>query len=171
MAISDFRFNAIDGQTIRLAQFSGRVLLLCNTASECGYTKQYADLETLHQRYQREGLTVIGFPCNQFGQQEPGQSTDIQQFCQTRYGVSFLLSEKIDVNGHNAHPLWHYLTEHKPGILGSKAIKWNFTKFLINREGVIVGRYGPLTSPKALQDRIEKLLQVSSETESKNRAR
>lgn len=159
MAIPDFSFNAIDGQTTRLAQFSGRVLLLCNTASECGFTKQYADLETLHQRYQGEGLSVIGFPCNQFGQQEPGQPADIQQFCQTRYGVSFLLSEKIDVNGHNAHPLWHYLTESKPGILGTKAIKWNFTKFLINRKGVIVGRYEPLTSPEALQGKIEKLLQ------------
>ena len=159
MAISDFSFNAIDGQIITLTQFSDRVLLLCNTASECGFTKQYADLEWLHQRYQGAGLSVIGFPCNQFGQQEPGQSADIQQFCQTRHGVSFLLSEKIDVNGCNAHPLWHYLSVNKPGIFGSKAIKWNFTKFLINRKGVIVGRYGPLIPPKAIQGRIEKLLQ------------
>lgn len=162
MAISDFSLNTINGQTIPLSELSGRVLLLCNTASECGFTKQYAALERLHQRYQGEGLSVIGFPCNQFGQQEPGQPVDIQQFCQTRYGVSFLLSEKIDVNGHNAHPLWHYLTEHKPGIFGSKAIKWNFTKFLISREGVIIGRYGPLTSPEALKDRIEELLQAKT---------
>lgn len=162
MAISDFSFNTIDGHSTPLARFSGRVLLLCNTASECGFTKQYEALEKLHRRYQHEGLSVIGFPCNQFGQQEPGQATDIQQFCQIRYGVSFLLSEKIEVNGQHAHPLWQYLTEHKRGLLGSKAIKWNFTKFLIDREGKIVGRYGPLTSPQALQDRIEELLQVKT---------
>ena len=160
MGISDFSFNTIDGDSTSLAHFAGRVLLLCNTASECGFTKQYAALEMLHRRYQDEGLSVIGFPCNQFGQQEPGQSKDIQQFCQIRYGVSFLLSEKIEVNGQHAHPLWQYLTEHKRGLLGSRAIKWNFTKFLINRDGAIVGRYGPLTPPQALQDKIEELLQT-----------
>ena len=155
----DFKYRTLEGQEQSLANYRGKVLLVVNTASQCGFTGQYAQLEALHQRYHDQGLQIIGFPCNQFGQQEPGSATEIGAFCQRNFGVSFSLSEKTEVNGANAHPLWQYLTLQKPGVLGSRKIKWNFTKFLIDRHGRIVGRYSPMTRPEKLAATIEKLLQ------------
>lgn len=157
-SIYDFSITTIDGQTVPLEQFRGRVLLLVNTASACGFTPQYAGLEQLHRDFRDRGLTVVGFPCNQFGHQEPGDASEIVQFCQTRYGVSFALSEKIDVNGERAHPLFRHLKQAAPGLLGTEGIKWNFTKFLIDRDGRIVGRYAPTDDPESLRTRIEQLL-------------
>lgn len=157
-SIYDFSITTIEGQTVPLGRFRGRVLLLVNTASECGFTPQYAGLEQLHREYGERGLTVIGFPCNQFGHQEPGTPEQITQFCQTRYGVTFLLSEKIDVNGERAHPLFRYLKHAAPGLLGTEGIKWNFTKFLVNPDGRVVARYASADKPDSLRKRIEELL-------------
>lgn len=157
-SIYDFSITTIEGQTVPLGRFRGRVLLLVNTASECGFTPQYAGLEQLHREYGERGLTVIGFPCNQFGHQEPGTLDQIAQFCQTRYGVTFLLSEKIDVNGERAHPLFRYLKHAAPGLLGTEGIKWNFTKFLVNPDGRVVARYASADKPDSLRKRIEELL-------------
>lgn len=162
MSIFAYKLTTLTGEHIALSRFSGQVLLLSNTASQCGFTGQYAALEALHRQYHDQGLTVIGFPCNQFGQQEPGDADAIASFCQKNFGTSFLLSEKIDVNGAQAHPLWQHLCSQKRGLLGSKAIKWNFTKFLINRDGEIVGRYGPLTRPEALRSEIERWLATAA---------
>uniref|UniRef100_A0A4W5L9F1 Glutathione peroxidase n=1 Tax=Hucho hucho TaxID=62062 RepID=A0A4W5L9F1_9TELE len=158
MTLSDFSINDTHGKHIPLSCFNGQVLLISNTASECSFTKQYAELEALHQRYYSEGLIVIGFPCNQFGKQEPKSNDEILDFCQKNYGVTFLLSEKINVNGVHADPLWQWVTEEKPGIFATTQIKWNFSKFLIDRNGKVVGRYGPLTQPKKLSTHIEELL-------------
>ena len=158
MSIFTYNLTTLTGEHIALSRFAGQVLLLSNTASECGFTGQYAALEALHRQYRDQGLTVIGFPCNQFGRQEPGDADAIGSFCQKNFGTSFLLSEKIDVNGAQAHPLWQYLCRQNRGLLGSKAIKWNFSKFLVNRDGDIVGRYGPLTRPEALRGEIERWL-------------
>ncbi|MCK0512978.1 glutathione peroxidase [Aromatoleum buckelii] len=141
-----------------LAEFRGRVLLIVNTASECGFTPQYAALQELHDRFAPRGFSVIGFPCNQFGTQEPGSAEEIAAFCAKNYGVSFPLGEKIDVNGDNAHPLYRHLTSVAPGILGTEAIKWNFTKFLVDRNGQIVGRFAPATKPESIAREIEALL-------------
>lgn len=141
-----------------LSDYAGKVLLLVNTASRCGFTPQYAGLEQLHQEFAERGLVVIGFPCNQFGKQEPGDSQEIGEFCRVNYGVSFMLSEKIEVNGANAHPLFQYLTQTAPGVLGSEPIKWNFTKFLVDRGGKVRERYAPMTAPSALKAPIETLL-------------
>jgi len=135
-----------------------KLLLLVNTASECGFTYQYEGLEALHRELGDKGLAVIGFPCNQFGKQEPGGAEAIGSFCQKNYGVSFKMAAKIDVNGANADPLWQYLKQQKAGILGTRAIKWNFTKFLLDRQGRVVGRFGPRTKPEALRSEIERLL-------------
>jgi glutathione peroxidase len=154
----DFSATALDGKTVELDSFAGKPFLIVNTASKCGFTPQYAGLEELHRRYHERGLVVLGFPCNQFGQQEPGSSSDIGAFCVKNYGVSFQMFEKIDVNGDNAHPLYQWLKRNAPGILGTERIKWNFTKFLIDRKGAIVARYSPLTKPDALAKPIEPLL-------------
>jgi len=150
--------DRLQGGTQSLADYAGKVLLIVNTASECGFTPQYAGLEALHQRYGEQGLVVLGFPCNQFGAQEPGSAEEIGAFCEKNYGVSFPMFAKIEVNGEHAHPLYRYLKEHARGVLGSEAIKWNFTKFLVDRDGEVVDRYAPTTAPEAIAGDIEKLL-------------
>lgn len=155
--ISDFSANALTGEPVALKQFEGKVLLIVNTASACGFTPQYAGLEKLQQDFAPRGFSVLGFPCNQFGAQEPGDSRQIESFCETHYHVTFPLFEKIDVNGADAHPLYNYLKSEKSGLLGS-AIKWNFTKFLIDRSGRVVERFAPTTKPESLREKIEALL-------------
>ena len=156
--IYDFSAKTLDGKPMDLRNYAGKPLLVVNTASKCGFTPQYAGLEELHRRYSDRGLVVLGFPCNQFGAQEPGSATEIGAFCQKNYGVSFPMFEKIDVNGEGAHPLYRWLTGNARGILGTQRIKWNFTKFLLDRNGAIVARFSPLTKPEALTTRIETLL-------------
>jgi glutathione peroxidase len=155
--VFDFSATALGGEACDLKQFDGQVLLIVNTASACGFTPQYKDLEDLHRTMKPHGFTVLGFPCNQFGGQEPGSSADIQQFCESKYDVTFPMFAKIDVNGDNAHPLYKYLKSEKSGLLGS-SIKWNFTKFLIDRTGNVVARHAPTTNPKTLTKEIEALL-------------
>jgi glutathione peroxidase len=154
----DFAAKSLTGQKVELKQFAGKVLLIVNTASQCGFTPQYAGLEELYQRYRDRGLVVLGFPCNQFGAQEPGNASDIGAFCETNYGVSFPLFEKIEVNGEGAHPLYRWLKKAAPGLLGSERIKWNFTKFLVDRTGEAKARYASLTKPEAIARDIETLL-------------
>jgi glutathione peroxidase len=158
MSIYSFTAASLTGVEIPLETYRGRMLLIVNTASACGFTPQYAGLETLYKKLEPRGLTVLGFPCNQFGAQEPGDETAIGAFCEKNYGVTFPLFAKVDVKGANAHPLWRYLTQDKPGILGTEAIKWNFTKFLIDRDGKPVARYAPQTKPDELEAPILKLL-------------
>jgi glutathione peroxidase len=148
----------IKGQEIRLADYDARALLVVNTASRCGFTPQYEGLEQLWQQYKDRGLMVLGFPCNQFGAQEPGNEAEIASFCSTRFGVSFPLFRKLDVNGKDAHPLYVELKRRAPGLLGSQRIKWNFTKFLISGDGSRVERFAPTIKPEALQDAVEHLL-------------
>jgi len=154
----DFTLPALNGGSLALADYTGRPVLVVNTASECGFTPQYAGLEQLWQDYRARGLVVLGCPCDQFGHQEPGDEARIRDFCTTRYGVSFPLSAKIEVNGPNAHPLYRHLTRAAPGLLGTEAIKWNFTKFLVDRHGQVVRRYAPATAPSELVRDIEALL-------------
>ena len=154
----DFEALSIDGQTVALSQFRGRVLLIVNTASACGFTPQFTGLEKLHQQYGPQGLTVLGFPCNQFASQDPGDNAQIADFCQRNYGVSFQMMGKIEVNGAGAHPLYQWLTAEAPGILGSKAIKWNFTKFLVGRDGHVIRRYAPQDAPEKIAKDIEAAL-------------
>ena len=154
----DFEALDISGQPVPLAQFKGRPLLIVNTASACGFTPQFAGLEALHQAYGGKGLVVLGFPCNQFGSQDPGSNVEIGAFCQKNYGVSFPMMEKIDVNGSQAHPLYRWLTAEAPGLLGTKAIKWNFTKFLVGKDGRVLKRYAPTDTPKSLGPDIEAAL-------------
>jgi len=157
-SIYDFSATSIEGNPLELSNYKDKVLLIVNTASQCGFTPQYQGLQSLYQKYSDRGLVVLGFPCNQFGQQEPGSTSEIQSFCETRFGVSFPLFEKIDVNGINAHPLFKYLTKAVPGILGTEGIKWNFTKFLVDRKGNVVKRYPSMTKPEDLEKEIEALL-------------
>jgi glutathione peroxidase len=158
MSIYKYTAASLTGEELPLETWRGRVLLIVNTASACGFTPQYAGLEALYKKYAPRGLTVLGFPCNQFGAQEPGDEAQIGAFCEKNYGVTFPMFAKIDVNGANAHQLFQYLTQDKPGILGTEAIKWNFTKFLIDRDGNPVARYAPQTKPEDLELPIEKLL-------------
>ncbi|MBN3812103.1 glutathione peroxidase [Paraburkholderia sp. Ac-20347] len=146
------------GAPVSLEQYAGKVLLIVNTASECGFTPQYAGLQKLHDEYTARGLAVLGFPCNQFGKQEPGDASQIGAFCEKNFGVTFPMFAKIDVNGANAHPLYQWLTEEAPGVLGLERVKWNFTKFLVDRNGNVVKRYAPVTKPDAIAADIEKLL-------------
>jgi glutathione peroxidase len=155
--IYDFSATSLAGAEVALKQFEGQVLLIVNTASACGFTPQYKGLEALQREFGPRGFSVLGFPCNQFGRQEPGDESQIQQFCSVNYGVSFPMFAKIDVNGGHAHPLYKYLKDEKSGLLGS-AIKWNFTKFLVNRAGQVVARHAPTTTPEALKKEIEALL-------------
>jgi glutathione peroxidase len=155
--IYDFKATSLAGAEVALKQFEGQVLLIVNTASACGFTPQYKGLEALQRELGPRGFSVLGFPCNQFGRQEPGDEKQIEQFCSVNYGVSFPMFAKIDVNGGNAHPLYQYLKGEKSGLLGS-AIKWNFTKFLIDRAGQVVARHAPTTTPEALKKEIEALL-------------
>jgi glutathione peroxidase len=156
--VYDFQAQSIDGQTVSLDQYRDRVLLIVNTASACGFTPQFGGLEKLHDTYAARGLVVLGFPCNQFGHQDPGSNDEIATFCQRNYGVSFPMMAKIDVNGAGAHPLYQWLTAEAPGILGSKAIKWNFTKFLVGRDGRVIKRYAPQDAPEKLTQDIEQAL-------------
>jgi glutathione peroxidase len=157
-SIYDFEANRIDGKKVKLSDFRGKVLLIVNTASQCGFTPQFAGLEQLHEKYASQGLVVLGFPSNQFGSQDPGTNEEIGAFCTTNYGVSFPMMEKIDVNGSGAAPLYRWLTKEKPGLLGSTAIKWNFTKFLVGRDGKVQKRYAPLDTPASLATDIEAAL-------------
>lgn len=154
----DFDVTRIDGQPVSLAQYRGQVMLIVNTASACGFTPQFAGLQQLHERYGERGLSVIGFPCNQFGGQDPGADEQILGFCQKNYGVSFAMMSKVEVNGPHAHPLFQWLTRSAPGILGTQAIKWNFTKFLIGKDGQPIKRYGSMDKPESLQADIEAAL-------------
>lgn len=154
----DISLKTSDGRETTLEEHRGKVLLLVNTASKCGFTPQYEGLEALYDKYKEQGLVVLGFPCNQFGQQEPGSDSEIQEFCAINYGVNFPVYAKLEVNGSNAHPLFTHLKKAAPGILGTEGIKWNFTKFLVNREGEVVNRYAPKDKPEALAADIEKLL-------------
>jgi glutathione peroxidase len=156
--IADFTVRAADGQPVDMATYAGRVLLVVNTASKCGFTPQYEGLEALHRRYETQGLTVLGFPCNQFGAQEPGDAAEIANFCSLTYDVTFPVMAKVEVNGDAAEPLFQWLKAQAPGVLGTKAIKWNFTKFLVDRSGKVVGRYAPTTKPEDLARDIEGLL-------------
>ena len=156
--IYDFEARQIDGKTVPLKQFKDKVLLVVNTASACGFTPQFGGLEELHKTYGQQGLVVLGFPCNQFGAQDPGTNEEIGQFCQLNYGVSFPMMAKIDVNGPAADPLYQWLSAEAPGLLGSKSIKWNFTKFLVGKDGRVIKRYAPTDSPASLAKDIEKAL-------------
>jgi glutathione peroxidase len=149
-SIYDFDAESISGKPVPLAQYKGQVLLIVNTASACGFTPQFAGLEKLHQEYGPQGLVVLGFPCNQFGSQDPGDNSEIASFCQVNYGVDFPMMAKIDVNGSDAHPLYKWLSAEAPGLLGSKAIKWNFTKFLVGKDGQVIKRYAPQDAPASL---------------------
>jgi glutathione peroxidase len=156
--VYDFEAQGIAGGAVPLAQFRGKPLLIVNTASACGFTPQFAGLQELHRRYGERGLVVLGFPCNQFGHQDPGSNDEIAGFCQVNYGVSFPMMSKIDVNGAEAHPLYRWLTAEAPGLLGSKAIKWNFTKFLVSKDGQVLKRYAPQDAPEKLAKDIEAAL-------------
>lgn len=156
--VYDFPAQTINGESKSLGDYRGQVLLIVNVASQCGFTPQYAGLEALWQKYHERGLVVLGFPCNQFGGQEPGDEATIANFCSSKFNVSFPLFAKVDVNGETAHPLWQHLKKAVPGVLGSEKIKWNFTKFLVNREGQVVKRYGSITKPEQISADIERLL-------------
>jgi glutathione peroxidase len=154
----DFTVDDIHGKPVKLDRYKGKVLLVVNTASECGYTPQFKGLEALYEKYKDKGLEVLGFPCNQFGAQEPGTAQQIATFCEVNYGVTFPLFAKIDVNGDNAAPLYRYLKAEKPGVLGTEAIKWNFTKFLVDREGTVRTRFAPNDTPESIAGDVEKAL-------------
>ena len=157
-SIYDFSAKTLDGRDISLGDYKGKVLLIVNTASKCGFTPQYEGLESLHRKYGERGLAILGFPCNQFGAQEPGDAAEIANFCSLTYDVSFPMFAKVDVNGDNTHPLFQYLKAAKPGLLGTEGIKWNFTKFLVDRNGEVVERYAPATKPAELEKTIAGLL-------------
>ena len=157
MNVHNFSANRINGATQSLADYKGKVLLIVNTASKCGFTPQYKGLQELYDTYRDRGLEILGFPCNQFGHQEPGGSDEINSFCEINFGVNFPLFEKVDVNGANAHPLYQYLTKEAPGFLFN-SIKWNFTKFLVDREGRVIARFAPTTKPEQMIAAIEQLL-------------
>ncbi|TDK65845.1 glutathione peroxidase [Sapientia aquatica] len=157
-SVYDFSAVSLSGHPVSLSEYQGKVILIVNTASFCGFTPQYQGLEKLYQQFKDLGVVVLGFPCNQFGMQEPGDSEKIGAFCEKNYGVTFPLFEKVNVNGDKAHPLFNYLKEHAHGVLGSEAIKWNFTKFLIKKDGTVFNRYAPLTKPEDLIGDVQKLL-------------
>jgi glutathione peroxidase len=156
--VHDFKASALDGTERSLVDWHGKVLLIVNVASRCGLTPQYTGLEALQRKYTARGFEVLGFPCNQFGAQEPGSAEEIRDFCSTRYDVTFPMFAKVDVNGGDAHPLWRHLKEQKPGLLGIEAIKWNFTKFLVDREGRVIKRYAPTDEPSTIERDIEAAL-------------
>jgi len=153
-SIYDFTAKSLQGKDVPLSEYRGKPMLIVNTASKCGFTPQYEGLEKLYEQHKDKGLVVLGFPCNQFGAQEPGSEEEIGAFCQANYGVTFPMFAKIDVNGAAAHPLYNYLKGEKGGILGTRNIKWNFTKFLVNRDGQVVNRFAPTTKPEDLQNAI-----------------
>ncbi len=161
-SIYDFHAKTLDGKDLDLSAYKGEVLVIVNTASKCGFTNQYEGLQELHQKFNGRGLKVLGFPCNQFGSQEPGSETEIGAFCQKNYGVEFQMFEKIDVNGPDAHPLYKFLTSEAPGIAGTEAIKWNFTKFLVDRNGKVLKRFAPDVKPQDMTKEIEAQLTVEA---------
>jgi glutathione peroxidase len=156
--VYDFSAQTIDGKTRKLSDYRGKVLLVVNTASKCGFTPQYKGLEAIYEKFKDRGFAVLGFPCNQFGAQEPGPESEIAEFCEMNYGVTFPMFAKVDVNGADAHPLFKHLTSARKGLLGSEAIKWNFTKFLVGKDGEVIDRYAPTTTPEAIAKDIEKAL-------------
>jgi len=158
MSIYEFSATNIKGQEVSLSDYQGKVILIVNTASKCGFTPQFEGLENLHKELEEQGLVILGFPCNQFGSQDPGDDDQIEEFCQLNYGVSFPMFSKIDVNGSEAHPLYAYMKKQARGVLGSKTIKWNFTKFLINKEGDVIQRYAPNDKPENIKVDIQELL-------------
>ncbi|MDM5212098.1 glutathione peroxidase [Peribacillus sp. NJ4] len=158
MSIYEFEVNKINGETISLEEYRGKVMIIVNTASKCGFSPQYDDLQSLYVQYKEDGLAVLGFPCNQFLKQEPGDDLEIDSYCKLNHGVTFPMFAKVNVNGKEAHPLFSYLTENAPGVMGSKSIKWNFTKFLIDRDGNIVSRYAPKTKPLEMEEDLKKYL-------------
>ena len=158
MRIYDFEVTTIEGQKVTLAAYENKVLLIVNVASKCGFTNQYEGLETLYKKYKDEGLVILGFPCNQFSEQEPGNEAEIKSFCSLTYGVSFPMFSKIEVNGANTHPLYTYLKKEKSGLLGTEGIKWNFTKFLVDRNGIVIDRFAPATKPEDIEKDIIQLL-------------
>ena len=158
MSVYDYSAKTLDGQDVSLADYRGQVLLIVNTASKCGFTPQYEGLEALYRDYKDRGLTILGFPCNQFGAQEPGSAEEIASFCSLTYDVTFPMLAKIDVNGPSAHPLYAFLKTEQKGVLGTEGIKWNFTKFLIGRDGEVVERFAPTTRPEDLKVAVEALL-------------
>jgi len=157
-SLYDFQAVGIDGNSVSFSSHRGKVLLIVNTASACGFTPQFAGLETLHKTYTDQGLVVLGFPCNQFGSQDKGSNKEIAEFCQLNFGVSFPMMAKIEVNGAKAHPLYQWLSAEAPGLLGTKAIKWNFTKFLVGKDGQVIKRYAPTDAPASLAGDIEAAL-------------
>jgi len=157
MSIYDYTFKNAQDIEVSMSDYKEKVLLIVNTASKCGLTGQYEGLEEIYESFQSDGLEVLGFPCNQFGGQEPGSDSEIQEFCQMKFGVKFPVFKKIDVNGKNAHPLYEYLKEQAPGLLGSKAIKWNFTKFLVDRDGKVLKRFAPKDSPEKIKLELSKM--------------
>ena len=156
--VYDFSAETLAGKPVNFDQYRGKVLLIVNTASKCGFTPQYEGLEKVYEQFKDKGVEVLGFPCNQFGSQEPGGADEIGAFCQKNYGVSFPMFAKIEVNGDNTHPLYKFLKSEKRGILGSEKIKWNFTKFLVDKKGRVVERFAPMTTPSAIEAQIERLL-------------
>jgi len=156
--IYGFSANTLGGKSVSLQDYAGKVVLIVNTASKCGLTPQYTGLEALYKKYRDKGLVILGFPCNQFGRQEPGNASQITEFCEINYGVSFPMFDKIDVNGEGTHPLYRFLKAEKPGVFGTAGIKWNFTKFLVGRDGQVVKRFAPNTRPEQLEDSIATLL-------------
>ena len=156
--VYDFEVNLLNGDLVKLSEYRGKALLIVNTASRCGFTPQYSGLEKLYDKFKVRGLEILGFPCNQFGKQEPGSSAEIAEFCSVNYGVTFPMFEKIDVNGKDTHPLYRYLKREARGVLGSEPIKWNFTKFLVSREGKVVERYGSTMKPEQIEADIEAAL-------------
>ena len=168
--VHHFQVTTAQGETIPLRNFRDKVLLIVNTASQCGFTPQYQELEQLHQQYKDQGLVILAFPCNQFGAQEPGDNAQIQQFCQINYGVSFPVMAKIQVNGPDADPLFEFLKDQARGLLKTRAIKWNFTKFLVNKDGVVVKRYAPRTKPMQLVEAVEAELALLPKTQSHHAA-
>jgi len=157
-SIYDFKVKTIYGKETTLETYKGKVMLIVNVASKCGYTPQYEGLEALYKKYKEKGFVILGFPCNQFASQEPGSEAEIQNFCRVNFGVTFPMFAKINVNGEKTHPLYSYLKSQQPGFLGSESIKWNFTKFLVDKEGKVIDRFGSSTKPKSLEEIIEKLL-------------
>ena len=157
-SIYDFTVNDIHGKPVKLDRYRGKALLVVNTASKCGFTPQYKGLEALYEKFHAKGLEILGFPCNQFGAQEPGSEEEIAQFCELNYGVTFPMFAKVDVNGARAAPLYKYLKAEQPGLLGSEAIKWNFTKFVVDRKGHVVHRYAPNDTPESIAGDIEAAL-------------
>lgn len=158
MTIYEFEVNKINGETISLEEYKGKVMIIVNTASKCGFSPQYDDLQSLYVQYKEDGVVVLGFPCNQFLNQEPGDDLEIDSYCKLNHGVTFPMFAKVNVKGKEAHPLFSYLTENAPGVMGSKSIKWNFTKFLIDRNGNIVSRFAPKTKPLEMEEDIKKLI-------------